>query len=94
MRVHRIPERANSSVIRVWNADERVLTVSDDLFEQRLKFQLAHTIALGLFDEEKAAQADPRGVQWSAFRDRKLIKIHLANYFAGALLLPYPEFYR
>ena len=25
---------------------------------------------------------------------RKLIKIHLANYFAGALLLPYPEFYR
>ena len=69
VRVHRIPERADSSVIRMWNADERVLTVSEDLFEQRLKFQLAHTIALGLFDEEKLHKADPRGVQWPAFRD-------------------------
>ena len=51
VRVHRTSERADSSVIRRWNAEARVLTVSGELFEQRLKFQLAHTIALGLFDD-------------------------------------------
>ena len=87
VRVHRIPERAGSSVIRAWNADERVLTVSEGLFEQRLKFQLAHTIALGLFDEEKLHRPILEGYRGQHSETRKLIKIHLANYFAGALLL-------
>lgn len=94
VRVHRIPEPADSSVIRTWNAEERLLTVSNDLFEQRLKFQLAHTIALGLFDEEKLHMPILEGYSGQHAETRKLIKIHLANYFAGALLLPYPEFYR
>jgi len=94
VRVHRIPERAGSSVIRTWNAQERVLAVSNDLFEQRLKFQLAHTVALGLFDEETLYEPILRGYRGQHSETRKLIKIHLANYFAGALLLPYPEFYR
>ncbi|MDH3728726.1 MAG: short-chain fatty acyl-CoA regulator family protein [Myxococcales bacterium] len=94
VRVHRASERADSSVIRRWNAKERVLTVSGDLFEQRLKFQLAHTIALGLFDEEKLHTPILQGYAGQHGETRRLIKIHLANYFAGALLLPYPEFYR
>jgi predicted transcriptional regulator/transcriptional regulator with XRE-family HTH domain len=94
VRVLRIPERSDSSVIRTWNAEERVLTVSDDLFEQRLKFQLAHTIALRLFDEEKLHKPILEGYRGQHAETRTLIKIHLANYFAGALLLPYPEFYR
>jgi len=94
VRVHRIPERADSSVIRTWNAEERVLAVSNDLFEQRLKFQLAHTVALGLFDEEKLHEPILEGYSGQHAETRTLIKIHLANYFAGALLLPYPEFYR
>ncbi len=94
VRVHRTSERADSSVIRRWNAEERVLTVSSDLYEQRLKFQLAHTIALGLFDEEKLHKPLLEGYSGQHAETRKLIKIHLANYFAGALLLPYPEFYR
>jgi predicted transcriptional regulator/DNA-binding XRE family transcriptional regulator len=94
VRVHRIPERTDSSVIRTWNADDRVLTVSSDLFEQRLKFQLAHTVALGLFDEEKLHQPILEGYSGQHGETRKLLKIHLANYFAGALLLPYPDFYR
>lgn len=94
VRVQRTSERADSSVIRRWNAENRVLTLSGDLFEQRLKFQLAHTIALGLFDEEKLHKPVLEGYAGQHAETRKLIKIHLANYFAGALLLPYPEFYR
>jgi predicted transcriptional regulator/DNA-binding XRE family transcriptional regulator len=94
VRVHRTSERADSSVIRRWNAEARVLTVSGELFEQRLKFQLAHTIALGLFDEEKLHTPILEGYASQHTETRRLIKIHLANYFAGALLLPYPEFYR
>lgn len=94
VRVRRTAERADSSVIRTWNAAERVLTISADLFEQRVKFQLAHTIALALFDEEKLHEPILEGYRGQHAETRKLIKIHLANYFAGALLLPYPEFYR
>ena len=68
--------------------------VSGALFEQRLKFQLAHTIALGLFDEESLHEPVLEGYTGDRAETRRLIKIHLANYFAGALLLPYPEFYR
>ncbi|MGB8330512.1 MAG: short-chain fatty acyl-CoA regulator family protein [Polyangiales bacterium] len=94
VRVNRMTERAGSSVIRTWHAKERILAVSNDLFEQRLKFQLAHTVALGLFDEEKLHEPILEGYTGQHAETRTLIKIHLANYFAGALLLPYPEFYR
>lgn len=94
VRVHRIQERSGSSVIRTWQAEERVLTISSDLFEQRLKFQFAHTVALALFDEEELHDPILEGYSGQHTETRKLIKIHLANYFAGALLLPYPEFYR
>ena len=94
VRVRRIAERTDSSVIRSWNAEERILTISGDLFEQRAKFQLAHTIALALFDEETLHRPILEGHAGQHTETRTLIKIHLANYFAGALLLPYPEFYR
>ena len=94
VRVRRTAERADSSVIRSWNAEERILTISGDLFEQRAKFQLAHTVALALFDEEKLHEPILEGYSGQHTETTKLIKIHLANYFAGALLLPYPEFYR
>lgn len=94
VRVRRIVERAESSVIRAWNTEDRILTISSDLFEQRAKFQLAHTVALALFDEEKLHEPILEGYNGQHTETQTLIKIHLANYFAGALLLPYPEFYR
>ena len=92
-RVEVIGGPADSSVIRRWDAGEHVLTISGHIVEQRLKFQLAHAIALNLFDDEKLHKpilADYRGQHAET---RRLIKIHLANYFAGALLLPYDAFY-
>ncbi len=94
VRVQRASEQAASSVILRWNVEDRLLTISGDLYEQRLKFQLAHTIALGLFDEEELHKPILEGYAGQHAETRTLIKIHLANYFAGALLLPYPEFYR
>ncbi len=88
------PSNKEASVIRRYDAEKGTLMVSASLLEQRLKFQLAHTIGLRLID------ASPRLVpEMHAFRARqaetpKLLKVHLANYFAGALLLPYEDFFR
>ncbi|MBK6579275.1 MAG: DUF2083 domain-containing protein [Sandaracinaceae bacterium] len=83
----------DSSVIRRWDAESQVLTVSDELFEQRLRFQLASTIALRLFDREALHQEVISRFPVRHGETARLIKIHLANYFAGALLLPYAEFF-
>ena len=88
------PSTKEASVIRRYDAEKGTLTLSARLLEQRLKFQLAHTIGLRLLD------GNPRlAPEMSAFRARhaetpRLVKIHLANYFAGALLLPYDDFFR
>lgn len=80
------------SVVRRYDPKRRALTLSSELYEQPLKFQLAATVGLRVLDDN---DLDERLAQ--AFRPRhaethKLIKIHLANYFAGALLLPYRDF--
>ena len=56
VRVHLRADEGDGSVIRTWDADQRVLTISAHMFEQRLKFQLAHTIGLLLFDDTPGAQ--------------------------------------
>jgi predicted transcriptional regulator len=80
------------SVVRRYDAKNRHLVMSTALLEQPLKFQLAATIGLRVLDD---SQLDTRLSEKFAPRHgetHKLIKIHLANYFAGALLLPYKEF--
>jgi predicted transcriptional regulator/DNA-binding XRE family transcriptional regulator len=86
----------DGGVIRRYDADRGVLSLSAEMLEHRRKFQLAHTIGLRILDDaprrlhdELSARFAPRHAETP-----KLIKIHLANYFAGALLLPYEDFYR
>ncbi len=81
-----------TSVVRRYDPKKRHLVLSTALLEQPLKFQLAHTIGLRVLDESRlderlAAAFGPKHAETP-----RLIKIHLANYFAGALLLPYREF--
>jgi XRE family transcriptional regulator, fatty acid utilization regulator len=81
-----------TSVVRRYDAKRRTLTMSTALMEQPLKFQLAATVGLRVLDEggldtRLAADFKPKHAE-----TERLIKIHLANYFAGALLLPYTEF--
>jgi XRE family transcriptional regulator, fatty acid utilization regulator len=86
----------DAGVIRRYDAERRVLTLSAEMLEHRRKFQLAHAIGLSILDgaprrlhDELTARFAPRHAETP-----KLIKIHLANYFAGALLLPYEDFFR
>jgi len=84
-------EDDGGSVIRRYEG--RTLTLSKDIYEQRLRFQLAHAIALRLFEEEPLHEPLLEDHSAQHQETRKLLKIHLANYFAGALLLPYGPFY-
>ncbi len=86
----------DSSVVRRWNPDGGALTLSSTMFEQRLKFQLAATAGLRLLDDERLHERILAGTGASQrhVETQKLLKIHLANYFAGALLLPYDDFFR
>jgi hypothetical protein len=81
-----------SSVVRRYDPSRRVLGVSTDLLEQPLKFQLAATIGLRVLDQTTLDERLARDFAPRHAETERLIKIHLANYFAGALLLPYGEF--
>ncbi len=85
--------RSRSSLVRDLDLSKRRLTLVSSLSENALKFQLAHVVGLLYLDESKlheslAREAEPRHAETV-----RLIKIHLANYFAGALLLPYDDFF-
>ena len=87
------PPRGASSVVRALDLKKRRLRLSASLSEPALKFQLGHVLGLMLLDDSRLherllAGAAPRHVE-----TQRLIKIHLANYFAGAVLLPYDEFF-
>ncbi|HUS66158.1 MAG TPA: short-chain fatty acyl-CoA regulator family protein [Kofleriaceae bacterium] len=87
------PPHATSSVVRSLDVANRRLRLSAALSESALKFQLGHVLGLMILDDSKLherliAAAAPRHGETV-----RLIKIHLANYFAGAVLLPYEEFF-
>ncbi len=81
-----------SSVVRKYDPHKRKLTLSTSLLEQPLKFQLAATIGLRVLDESRLDERLASAFKPKHAETERLIKIHLANYFAGALLLPYREF--
>jgi hypothetical protein len=87
--------RGETSVIRHYDAERGVLTLTTNLLEQRLKFQLAHTMGLRLLDERPELIDGPAARFASRHAEtKKLMKVHLANYFAGAVLMPYGDFFR
>lgn len=88
-----VPPEGTSSVVRRWDPENPHLTLSRGMFEQRMKFQLAATIGLWLMDEEHLHESIVASFTTRHTETPRLIKIHLANYFAGALLLPYEDFF-
>lgn len=83
-----------SSVIRRLDREGGVLRIARDVPEHRRLFQLAHAVGLRLLDEEKLHEPIIAGAHAGHSQTARLIKIHLANYFAGAVLLPYETFFR
>ncbi len=93
-RVELAPGPAGSSVVRRLDLERQVLTLSPSLTEQPLKFQLATSIGLLLMDRDKLLESILGGTRTRHAETPKLIKVNLANYFAGALLLSYGDFFR
>lgn len=81
-----------SSVVQHLDKATGILRLSPALTEQRLKFQIA--VAAGVLALEKLRFMETQAK--GPFRHEetaRLVKINLANYFAGALMLPYQEFF-
>ena len=93
-RVEFAPGQAGSSVVRRLDPEQRTLTLSPTLTEQPLKFQLATSIGLLLMDRDRLLEPILGGTRTRHAETPKLIKVNLANYFAGALLLSYGDFFR
>lgn len=87
-----------SSVIRRLDPDGGTLTMSRDVPDHRQLFQLAHALGLRVLGgPEGELQKELVGRLGSSARHAetpRLLAVHFANYFAGALLLPYEAFLR
>ncbi len=85
---------SGSSVVRRIDRERGLVTISRALTEQALKFQLAATTGLLTLDENRLHERLLENARPRHAETGRLIKIHLANYFAGALLLPYEDYFR
>lgn len=82
-----------SSVVRRLSPHEKLLVLSPTLTEQTLKFQLAATLGLLAIDRTRFVER-AIGQKTRHAETPRLIKVNLANYFAGALMLPYGDFFK
>jgi len=83
-----------SSVVRQMDREEKTLTLSPLLTEQPLKFQLATSIGLLVLDKAKLLERILGGTALKHAETPRLIKVNLASYFAGALMLSYGDFFK
>jgi len=83
-----------SSVVRQMDREEKTLTLSPALTEQPLKFQLATSIGLLVLDKAKLLERILGGTALKHAETPRLIKVNLASYFAGALMLSYGDFFK
>lgn len=82
-----------SSVVRRLDLEKRELGLSLTLTEQVLKFQLGATLGLMVLDKTRLVDRIV-GSKTRHAETPRLIKVNLANYFAGALMLPYGDFFK
>ncbi|MCU0699185.1 MAG: short-chain fatty acyl-CoA regulator family protein [Myxococcaceae bacterium] len=85
--------QGSSSVVRRLDKDKQQLKLSPGLTEQTLKFQLAATLGLLVLDKTRLMDRIV-GQRMRHAETPRLVKVHLANYFAGALMLPYGDFFK
>ena len=77
--------------LRAFDAERRHLVLSRDAGAATQMFQIAHQVALLGHDDLLEASLDLARFRTEAARD--ICKIGLANYFAGAAVLPYVSFH-
>lgn len=86
----RVAYVAGQEALRRYDPASRVLTLDAWLPGATRSFQLAHQLALLSFRERIEAELDQAAFRTDAARD--VARVGLANYAAGALLLPYRAF--
>lgn len=88
------PVHRDRGLIRRFDPETRTLHLSEVLPPWSRQFQVAHQ--LGLIEAEKVIDAIVERSQKNLNTPEsvKLCRIALANYFAGALLMPYDDFHR
>jgi len=79
-----------SSDIRAYDADRRVLNISATANPATQVFQLLHQCAL--LEHNDLLEATLDLARFQSDQARAICKIGLANYFAGAAMLPYEQF--
>ncbi len=85
----RIETKTDPGTLRRFDPETRVLHVSDRLSDSQQAFQMATQLAL----LEEASTIDRLCAKSGLSpEDQPLLRIGLANYYAGALILPYGEF--
>ena len=86
-----ITSGAESRAVRRYDPDRRTLYLSEILPPRTRNFQLAHQI--GLFTAGPIFSRIIAAARLTSPGSPALCRIALANYFAGALLMPYAAFY-
>jgi hypothetical protein len=90
VRVVITPSERDLGAVRRFDAAKRELQISEVLPRSAVVFQLAHQIGLlGLGDELEKRVSEAR---LSMPDSRALARVALANYFAGAVAMPYQRF--
>jgi len=86
-----LPKGQPTSVVRYYDPTAGKLSLSAELSESRRKFDLAHVLGLRRIDELGLDRDIASSFAARHPETPRLVKIHLANYFAGALLMPYED---
>ena len=90
VRVHRISE--SPGLLRRYDPDRRILSLSELLTQRSRSFQLAHQLALLEHGDLLDRLTDHPLLRTPA--SRALARVALANYVASAVLMPYEAFLR
>lgn len=83
--------RSAQGIIRHYDPGHRLLTISETLPPRSRNFHMAHQIGLMALPSVFDQIAQDPGLTTDA--SRKLCRMVLANYFAGAMLMPYERFW-
>ncbi len=86
----RIARGGERGTLRRFDPARRVLTLSELLPTRSRQFQLAHQI--GLLTQRAVLEKLVSDSQLTTHESRALARVALANYFAGAVLMPYALF--
>ncbi|HSP15098.1 MAG TPA: short-chain fatty acyl-CoA regulator family protein [Thermoanaerobaculia bacterium] len=89
-----MPVNKDSGVVRRFDPDRRVLSLSEILPPWSRNFQLAHQIGMADAHDEIQHIIVRAQKNLTAPESVRLGRVALANYFAAALLMPYDEFLR